>query len=361
MNKLSLFSILFLFGALLFSSCNDDDTVTYYPITNTDEETVDTTAFAKGADVSWVTEMESNDVKFYNADGEETECMSLLKSLGMNAIRLRVWVDPTDGWCNKTDFLIKAKRASDLKMRIMVDFHYSDSWADPGKQNKPDAWTDYTLTELIAAVEEHTSNVLNSLKDWGITPTWVQIGNETTYGMLWDDDESISGYLTANNGANYTQLHNAGYDVVKSIFPNAKVILHIDRGNRGDLTKNLLTITKANNIKIGVLGFSLYPETDDWESLTTLCIANMQWVVDYYDLDVMICEVGMSSDAPDTTYQFLSELISKVGSITDNNGDTRGLGVFYWEPECYYGWNGYAKGAFDETGKPTKALDAFSE
>ncbi len=352
-----LYLMLFLFIA--FTSCDDDDNKKTVPVDPPVEK--DMSGFARGADVSWLTEMESQDVLFYNAEGAETECMSLLKDMDMNAIRLRVWVDPTDGWCNKTDFLVKAKRANDLKMRIMVDFHYSDSWADPGKQNKPAAWEGLTFPELVSAVEAHTSDVLTALKDWGITPEWVQIGNETTHGMLWDDDESISGGLTANNGANYTQLHNAAYDVVKSIFPETKVVLHIDRGNRSDLTQNLLTTTTVNNIKIDVLGFSLYPEVDNWESYTTLCINNMQWVVDNYNYDVMICEVGMSNDAPETANLFLSQLVSQVSAITDNKGNSKGLGVFYWEPQCYNNWKGYTKGAFDSEGMPTDALNAFAK
>ncbi len=352
-----LYLILFLFIA--FTSCDDDDNKKTVPVDPPVEK--DMSDFARGADVSWLTEMESQDVLFYNAEGAETECMELLKDMDMNAIRLRVWVDPTDGWCNKTDFLVKAKRANDLKMRIMVDFHYSDSWADPGKQNKPAAWEGLTFPELVSAVEAHTSDVLTALKDWGITPEWVQIGNETTHGMLWDDDESISGDLTANNGANYTQLHNAAYDVVKSIFPETKVVLHIDRGNRSDLTQNLLTTTTVNNIKIDVLGFSLYPEVDNWESYTTLCMNNMQWVVDTYGLDVMICEVGMSNDAPKTANLFLSQLVSQVSAITDNQGNSKGLGVFYWEPQCYNNWKGYTKGAFDSEGMPTDALNAFAK
>ena len=146
--------------------------------------TPDISTFAKGADVSWITEMEASGKKFYNASGTAMEGMALLKSLGMNAVRLRVWVNPSDGWCNKADLLVKAKRAKSLNMRIMIDFHYSDSWADPGKQTKPAAWTSYNLSELKTAVADHTKDVLNELKSNSITPEWVQVGNETGNGIL---------------------------------------------------------------------------------------------------------------------------------------------------------------------------------
>ena len=97
-------------------------------------------AFAQGADVSWVTQMESSGIKFYNTSGTEQECMALMKSLFMNTIRLRVWVNPSTTWNSTADVVAKAVRAKNQGMRIMIDFHYSDTWADPGNQTKPAAW-----------------------------------------------------------------------------------------------------------------------------------------------------------------------------------------------------------------------------
>ena len=94
-----------------------------------------TSEFASGADISWITKFEANDVKFYNAQGEERECTALMKEIGMNTVRLRVWVNPADGWCNANDVLVKALRAKQLGMRIMIDFHYSDVWADPDRKS----------------------------------------------------------------------------------------------------------------------------------------------------------------------------------------------------------------------------------
>ena len=106
-----------------------------------DKEEPLVTDFAKGADISWVTEMEHKGMKFYNTSGVETDCFQLMKDLGLNAVRLRVWVDPKehDNWCNTADLVTKAKRAAELGMDVMVDFHYSDWWADPGQQHKPAA------------------------------------------------------------------------------------------------------------------------------------------------------------------------------------------------------------------------------
>lgn len=129
------------------------------------QKPTETVTFAKGADISWVTEMEKSGMKFYNANGKQTDCFELMKELGMNAIRLRVWVNPTDGYCNKTDVVAKALRAKALGLELMIDFHYSDSWADPGKQNIPNAWKNYNLAKMKAAVADHTKEVLQALKD----------------------------------------------------------------------------------------------------------------------------------------------------------------------------------------------------
>src|ERR1700754_3742853 len=99
------------------------------------------TTFAKGADISWVTEMESGGKKFYNTSGTEQDIFLILKNLGMNTARLRVWVNPANGWNNKADVVAKAVRARNNGIRVMIDFHYSDTWADPGHQTKPVAWT----------------------------------------------------------------------------------------------------------------------------------------------------------------------------------------------------------------------------
>ncbi len=346
MRILKLLTLIF-FVTFLLGACSDDEEKK--PFTKKKAVVEDMSGFARGADVSWLTEMEKEGVVFYNTEGTEMECMSLLKSLGMNSIRLRVWVNPVDGWCNKTDFLVKAKRANDLGMRVMVDFHYSDSWADPGKQNKPAAWEILSFTELCEAVSEHTTDVLSSLKAWGVTPEWVQVGNETRGGMLWPDGDAHE------NMAQYATLNNCGYDAVKAIFPEAIVIVHVDNGHQSSLYTYLFDGLKNNGGKWDAIGMSLYPETDTWQSLNDGLIANAQYVTNRYNTPVVICEVGMSWTEEEAAYGFLSDLISR----TKDNDDI--LGLFYWEPQAHNGWKAYSKGAFNDLGSPTKAMDAFGE
>lgn len=330
-----------LLSFLACSSCQKDST--------TEDTTTNNTSFAKGADVSWVTEMEAGGVKFYNSAGTATECMNLLKSLGINSIRLRVWVNPSDGWCNESDVLVKAVRAKNLGMRIMIDFHYSDTWADPSNQTKPAAWASLSFSDLKTAVANHTTEVLTLLKNNGVTPEWVQVGNETGNGMLWPDGQASA------NMANYAALVNAGYDAVKSVFSSAKVIIHLQGGNDNSLYRWLFDGLKSNGAKWDVIGMSLYPSTSNWQTYNTQCLANMNDMVNRYGSEVMICEVGMSWDQADVCKSFLTDLIAKTKSVSNN----KGLGVFYWEPESYGSWNGYTLGAFDNSGKPTTALDTF--
>lgn len=309
-----------------------------------------TSFFAKGADVSWITEMESNGIKFYNSNGVQQDIFQILKNLGMNTIRLRVWVNPTNGWNNTADVVAKAMRAKSLGMRLLIDFHYSDTWADPGNQTKPAAWAAQDFTTLKTSVYNHTFSVLATLKNEGIIPEWVQVGNETNNGMLWPDGKASA---SMNN---FTQLVNAGYDAVKAIDTSIKVIVHISNGYDNNLFRWIFDGLKNNGGKWDVIGMSMYPSVSNWSTLNGQCLSNMNDMVARYNKEVMIVEAGMSWDQPSAAYSFLSDLIAKTKSVTGN----KGLGVLYWEPEAYNNWQGYTLGAFDNSGKPTAALNAFN-
>ncbi len=341
-------------SALLFSvtgtSCSNDDHAT-----PEQEKIYDMTGFAKGADVSWLTEMESNGLKFYNADGKSMECMSLLRDLGMNSIRLRVWVNPTEKWCGKDDVIAKAWRAQQLGMRLMIDFHYSDTWADPSKQGVPSAWKNYSFEEMKQAIASHTQDVLSALKARGVDVEWVQVGNETTDGMLWNDDNKGVTGKASDNMANFAAYISAGYDAVKAVYPEAKVVVHLDKGNNLSQYTWIFDGLKKNGGKWDVIGMSLYPDwiTDQtWEKVTEGCLSNIKTLSDKYNCDVVISEIGMVWNSENAA-PFLKKAIDGCKEIPTCEG------IFYWEPECYNNWKGYDKGAFDSNGKPTAALDAF--
>lgn len=307
-------------------------------------------AIIKGADVSWVTQMENSGIKFYNSAGTETECMTLLKSIGMNAIRLRAWVNPANNWNSTADVVAKAVRAKNLGMKILLDIHYSDTWADPGSQTKPAAWTSQDFATLKTSVYNYTFDLMTTLKTNGVTPDWVQVGNETNDGMLWPDGKASASM------ANFTQLVNAGYDAVKAVSSTSKVIVHISNGYDNTLFRWIFDGLTANAGKWDIIGMSLYPTASNWATLNAQCLVNMNDMVTRYNKDVMVVEVGMSWDQATACKSFLDDLIVKVKSVANS----RGLGVFYWEPEAYNNWQGYSKGAFDNSGKPTVALNAFN-
>lgn len=310
-----------------------------------------TVAFAKGADISWVTEMEKKGYKFYMADGSETECTALMKALGCNAVRYRVWVNPKDGWCNKADVLAKARRAQELGLAIMIDFHYSDSWADPGKQTIPSGWPT-AVNDLQQKVEEHTRDVLKTLHDEKIDVAWVQVGNETNTGMLWPAGEVTS----ANFGLSFAKLVNAGYAAVKSVYPYAQVILH--HSNAQDLGANtwFYSLVASAGAKFDMIGLSLYPsywadgKYPDWRPFCQSAVANFQALYDTYRLPVMLVEFGMPQSQPDKAREALQYILDGVRSYDWFKG------IFYWEPESEPARNGYDYGCFSG-GRSTGVLD----
>ena len=310
--------------------------------------------FAKGSDISWLSEMEASGYPFFNKAGIRQDIFLTLKEQGMNAVRLRVWVNPADGWNGLPDVLAKAQRAKQAGMRIMIDFHYSDTWADPGHQTKPAAWKKHSIAELRTDIAQHTSATLLALRDAGITPEWVQVGNETNDGMLWD---SARPSKSASNMKNYAGLTTAAYDAVKQVFPATLVIVHLANCHNNEGFRWIFDGLKNNGGKFDVIGASSYPleaTGHTWQSANNACLANLNDMTDRYQVPVMVTEVGAPWDHPQAK-AILNDVIAKVRSVSQN----RGLGVMYWEAQSYKNWKGYTFGAFDNTGKPTQALDAF--
>jgi arabinogalactan endo-1,4-beta-galactosidase len=304
--------------------------------------------FAKGADVSWVDQQESAGYSFYNSSGIQTDPFVLLKNLGANAIRLRVWVNPSGGWCNAADTLYKAKRAAAQGQRIMIDFHYSDSWADPGQQTPPAAWSSHTVAQLNTDVYAHTHDVLNYLKSNGITVEWVQVGNEINSGMLWPQGST----------SHFSQLAgfiNNGYSAVKAVYPNALVVLHLANGYDNAVFRWFFDNVKSAGANWDVIGMSHYPTATNWANRNISIASNMSDMVSRYGKPVIVSEVGMDWQQASASKSMLGDLMTRVQAL----GSSKGLGVFYWEPQAYPGWQGYTFGALDGSGRFTIALDPY--
>ena len=341
--------------------------------------------FWLGADLGWITEYEANGHKFYNAEGEEMECTALMKELGLNAVRHRVWVDPSahGNWCSKEDLLVKCLRAKELDMEILIDFHYSDWWADPAKQNIPASWSGHSYEQMKEDLKAHTVEVLTYLKDNGIEPKWIQVGNETRNGFLWSVESNEFGWPVLDENGNTTitesmghVVHNpeqyagffaAGYDACKSVFPDAVVMVHLDNGFDKDLFDFNLGVLQEGGAKWDMIGMSLYPYwamdggfRDDAETTITDCIENIRYVSEKFNCDVMIVETGFLVDEshPEVLEESRRQLARVIReSVNETDGHCKG--VFYWEPECRP--SKYKLGAFTEDGRPTVIMDAFSD
>jgi arabinogalactan endo-1,4-beta-galactosidase len=312
--------------------------------------------FSKGADVTWLPQMEATGYQFYDTDGSKKDCLQLLKDRGMNTVRLRVFVNPSDdprsGHCSKEETVALALRAQKMGFRIMINFHYSDSWADPGKQNKPAAWKDLPFEKLAQEVYNHTFDVMTALKKTKVKTEWVQVGNEIPGGMLWPEGST-------DNWNQLGILLNKGYDAVKAVDKSIKVIVHLDEGDNIEKFRTFFDNAKAQNVKYDVIGLSYYPfwvKKDYTETIANLAF-NLKDLVTRYNTEVMVVEVGGEYDKVKNTKELLEATIKAVKDVPNN----KGLGVLYWEPQGEKSWSGYSLSAWLENGQPSPALDAFKD
>lgn len=374
--------------------------------------------FVKGADIGWATEYESEGKTVKDANGNDREMTALMSDYGCKAIRCRVWIDPEakghGKWCNREDVLEKCLRAKRLGMDVMIDFHYSDWWVDPAKQPIPLSWKGHSLEQIKEDVRHHTTEVLQYLKQHGITPRWVQVGNETTYGMLWSVEEDPTtgwpvpaadgrntitdavaridrpGHLTAHylsdevrrkvadsetlpsptnltSGARaYAEIFKTGYETIKSVCPKAKVIVHLDDGFDRELYDWNLGILKAGGAKWDIIGMSLYTywainegKRNDADAIVDECMANIVHLNEEFGTPSMLVEVGMDALNPDEGSRLLKRILRDAQLLEDAQGNPLCLGAFYWEPACRP--SQYRLGAFDETGRPTAIMDTFRD
>lgn len=339
--------------AMLLPSCSHTQ-INNSPSTPVSPTPTTPSAFAKGADIGWLAQMEATGYHFYDADGSEKDCLQLLKDRGINTIRLRVWVNPSsnkiDGHCSKDETVAMAVRAHNMGMRIMIDFHYSDSWADPSKQTKPAAWASHTFSGLLDDVYNHTYEVLHALQSAGVTPEWVQIGNEIPGGMLWPEGST-------SNFSQLAQLLNKGYDATKAIDSSIKVIVHIDQGNDNAKFRWFFDNAANYHVKYDVIGASYYPYwiNSDYTATINNLAANLNDMASRYNKEVMVVEVGGDFTLVQNTHDMLVAVINAVKNVPNS----KGLGVIYWEPEGEKSWSGYQLNCWQSNGKPSTALDAF--
>ncbi|MEU8039692.1 arabinogalactan endo-1,4-beta-galactosidase [Streptosporangium sp. NPDC049078] len=298
------------------------------------------TLAVKGADTSSLPKSEAYGGRYHDAGGARGDALAILAAAGANYVRLKVWVNPADGYNNKARVLAMAQRVKARGMRLLVDFHYSDTWADPGKQYKPAAWNGYTFAQLKTAVYNHTYDVLNALKAQGTTADMVQVGNEINDGMLWEDGRS-------SNFGNLAQLLNSGYSAVKAVSSSTRVVLHLAEGGDNGLFRWWFDSAAAHGVNYDVIGVSYYPY---WHGTLGAFQANINDIASRYGRPVLLAETAypfttgnddglaniITAATPYPGYPASSAgqsaMLRDVMSIVQAVPGGRGLGAVYWEP-----------------------------
>jgi len=301
--------------------------------------------FAFGADISHTTKLESQSTAFYNRQGKKVDIMNILKDEGMNAVRFRVWVNPSESFCNKADVLKLCNRAKKQGLDIMIDFHYSDFWANGGNQFKPAKWEGHSVDKLVTDVYDHTYDVLNTLKNAGVKVRWAQIGNDVENGMLWGDGRIGKG--------NFVRFVNSAYSAIKAVYPDAEAVLHVAGGQDIESLETFFDRLQKQEAKWDAIGLSAFPKWSGLKNdvLIEKTVASVKGLKEKYGKPVMIVETGHYNNKPLESNNFLCQFI-------DTLVQAGASGLFYWEPEVV---KDYELGAWNPlSGQPSIALDAFA-
>ena len=303
--------------------------------------------FVKGADISWLPQMEAAGLTFFNNSGVQQDCLTILKGFGINAARLRTWVnpsnDPSNGHCSQPETIAMAKRCKNAGLMVDIDFHFGDTWNSVGVQNPPAAWASLTFTQMVSVMQSYVHGFMTALRAAGVTPDWVQIGNEINSGIC-----HPVGSL-AHQPAQMTGLLNAAHDMVKQVFPSTPVLIHLAQPQNFTSVQNFLNAYQANGGQWDITAFSSYAGGSN----VPVVLTNMKTAQSQWGRPVMQVEFGGKVTSPGSTQRDLRAFVTGVQGFG-------GLGVFYWEPEVYAAFNSYGSGAWDSTTRqPTAALQGF--
>lgn len=291
-----------------------------------------------GVDLGWASQLEAMGYRWLNEKGEETDILAASEELGVNAVRLRVFVEPPAeafwkkrkdewcmlGFCDKESVLAMAKRVKAQGMKLMIDIHYSDHFADPEFQDMPEAWRGDDGEQLEKRVAGHTREVLRLLKEEGICPQWVQVGNEINNGMMWP-----AGSLQ-KAPEQLVRLLNAGYEAVKEVCPDCQVITHLAAVMDDEQCLPFFENFFARGGKTDILGFSYYPYWERFESDKDKLTAKLKEYTRRYHKPVMIVEAGGLDYDEAGSYQIVEDCIGAMKKLEGQEES----GIFYWEPEA---------------------------
>jgi len=291
-----------------------------------------------GADISFLPELEAKGTRFSD-NGKEKDAIRLLKDHGFNYIRLRIFVNPADkkgyspgkGFCGLDYTLGMAKRIREAGMKLLLDFHYSDYWADPQQQNRPAAWSGLDLKTLEDSVKTYTTRVLLALKHQGTMPAMVQVGNEINHGMLWPN-----GHI--GNPDQLAGLLKAGISGVEAVDPAMPVMIHLALGGQNQEAVFWLDNMIARGVRFDIIGLSYYPR---WHGTLADLKANLSALRKRYNKPLAVAEY--------------SDFKREVHDIIFSLPDGMGKGACIWEP--LNSWSGL----FDKNGATTQGIKVYDE
>jgi len=291
-----------------------------------------------GADISFLPELESKGIKFFDKD-QQKDAIEILKDHGLNYVRLRIFNNPATkkgyspgkGFCDLEHTLQMAARIKKAGMKLLLDFHYSDYWADPQQQFKPSAWEGMDFNHLTEALKEYTKMVLLSLKEQGTLPDMVQIGNEINHGMVWPE-----GHIS--NPDNLASLIKAGIEGVKEVDPSIIIMLHIALGGQNDESVFWLDNMFARGVDCDIIGLSYYPR---WHGTLDDLNYNLNDLIRRYSKNVNVVEYSHKK--------------GEVNDIVFNLPGNKGTGTFIWEPLSTW------ESIFDKTGKSNELINIYDE
>ncbi len=318
-------------------------------------------AYAIGADLSFLKNSEDRGFLF-KENGIAKPGLEIFKDHGYNWIRLRLFHTPTELPNNLGYTIALAKQAKEAGFKFLLDFHYSDTWADPGKQFIPLAWTGMSHNQLVNAVFEYSRETIKTFREAGVLPEMVQIGNEVINGMLWPD-----GKIPAN-WDNFAELVQAGINGVNAGCENLNrpgIMIHIDQGGNPERTKYFFDKLLSYNIHFDYIGQSYYPW---WHGSLLDLRNNLIFMAETYKKPIILVEVAYCSSpteykskpAPfEETSEGQKEFLDEVNRIVLETPDNLGAGIFWWEPATMGGRS--TRDFFDENGNVLPVITVFDK
>jgi beta-galactosidase len=292
-----------------------------------------------GADISFLPQLEDRGRKFSD-NGVEKDVITIMKDHGFNYIRLRIFNDPARdsggyspkrGFCDLEHTKQMAKRIKTAGMKFLLDFHYSDTWADPGKQYKPAAWKNLSFEDLKKALYDYTEMVIQELKNQGTAPDMVQVGNEINHGIVWPEGN-------VSNVDSMSQLIAAAVAGVKAVDPSIIIMLHIALGGQNDEAVFFIDQMMARHVHFDVIGLSYYPK---WHGTVDDLRDNMNDLLRRYNKDLIVVE-----------YSGRKEEVNKIAFELPNE---KGKGTCIWEPISSW------ESIFDREGKANDFMKMYDE